>query len=94
MGAGRGRLPPSEKAWNPPESVSIARGHRVKPWSPPSDDTMSGPGRSHRWYVLPSMIWAPVDATSSAVRPFQVPPPVRTFKVDSSVPSGCKVGRR
>ncbi len=34
----------SEKAWKPPESVSIACGHRVKPWRPPSPATALGAG--------------------------------------------------
>ena len=30
-------------------------------------------GRSHRWKVLPRIIWAPVASTSSGVIPFTVP---------------------
>jgi hypothetical protein len=42
-------FPSSEKAWKPPESVSVACGQRMKAWSPPSRATSSGPGRIQRW---------------------------------------------
>ena len=74
--------PERENAWNPPESVSMARGHFVNPWSPPWAAMVSGPGLSQRWYVLPRTICAPVLATSSTVSVFTLP----------CVPTGMKVG--
>ena len=72
----------SEYAWNPPESVSIACGQRVKACRPPRAAIASAPGRSIRWYVLPRTIRAPVDATSPGASVLTLP----------CVPTGMKVG--
>ncbi len=83
LGATSFSLELSENAWKPPESVSIACAHFVKPWRPPCSATTSSPGRSHRWYVLPRTTRAPVDATSSIDSAFTEP----------CVPTGMNVGR-
>ena len=71
-----------ENAWKPPESVSIACGHREKRCRPPALAMISGPGRNHRWYVLPSTTRAPVAATSAGT----------SVLTDPCVPTGMNVG--
>ena len=44
----------SEKTWNPPESVMIARSQPMKPCRPPWAAIRSSPGARCRWKVLPS----------------------------------------
>ena len=52
----------SENTWNPPESVRVSPSQAAKRPMPPKCSTTSAPGRSIRWYVLPSTIWAPRSA--------------------------------
>ena len=46
----------SEKTWNPPESVMIARSQPMKRCRPPRAAIASSPGARWRWKVLPSTI--------------------------------------
>jgi hypothetical protein len=61
------------KTWKPPESVRIGPAQCMKPCSPPWARITSVPGRSIRWKVLPSTIWAPIPVSSSGVIAFTVP---------------------
>src|SRR5437764_7727002 len=72
----------SEKTWKPPESVRIGPSQPMKRWSPPSSRTRSGPGRTSKWYVLLSTIWAPAARRSSGLRLFTA----------ARVPTGMKAG--
>ena len=57
---------PSENAWKPPESVSIACGQRVKRVQARRARAIASRrrGAAIRWYVLPRTMRAPVAATS------------------------------
>ena len=68
--------------WNPPESVSTALGHFIKPWTPPHISTISAPGWQPKWYVLDSINRQPVSSSSAGITDFIAP----------LVPTGIKMG--
>lgn len=76
------RRSPSENTWKPPESVRIGLFQPMKPCRPPCASIVSRPGRSHRWNVLPRMIWALISCSSRGWIAFTVP----------YVPTGMKIG--
>ena len=58
------RIFPRLQTWKPPESVRMGLVHALKSCRPPSASNTWVPGRSHRWKVLPRMIWAPTSSSS------------------------------
>ena len=67
------RSAPRLNTWKPPESVRIGASQPMKRCRPPCLAITSVPGRSHRWKVLPSTIWAPTSFSSAGDMAFTVP---------------------
>jgi hypothetical protein len=67
------RSSPRLHTWNPPESVRIGLSQCMNRCRPPSARTVSSPGRSMRWKVLPSRICVPASTRSAGVIALTVP---------------------
>ena len=72
-----------ENTWNPPLSVSIGLSQEMNLCRPPTALNVSSPGRRYRWYVLPSIISAPISSFRSLWY---------TPLTDPTVPTGMNMG--
>ena len=67
------RIAPRLQTWKPPESVRIGPVQPLNRCRPPNRFRTSTPGRSHRWKVLPRMIFAPTASRSEGDIPLTAP---------------------
>ncbi|MEC5206592.1 hypothetical protein QF022_001548 [Vogesella perlucida] len=66
-------MAPRLNTWKPPESVRMGLSQPMKSCRPPNCSMISRPGRSHRWKVLPRMIWALMSCSSCGLIAFTEP---------------------